>query len=82
MSTNSEDDPKFDEELPDPNDPENQRFRLPHQQMNWLKSKYEQNPHPSPHDVAEMAKKLGMNKRKLRIWFQNRRAVAKRKARN
>ncbi|ORY52303.1 hypothetical protein BCR33DRAFT_823902 [Rhizoclosmatium globosum] len=49
-------------------DPDAKRFRLPKQQMDWLKSRYEENPFPTPDEVLVMANKLGMNKRKLRIW--------------
>ncbi|KAI9351178.1 hypothetical protein BDR26DRAFT_914566, partial [Obelidium mucronatum] len=69
----SADDDIFDEDLPDPNDPDAKRFRLPKKQMDWLKRRYEETPHPTQEELMAFSSKIGMNKRKLRIWFQNRR---------
>ncbi|KAJ3066145.1 hypothetical protein HDU98_010534 [Podochytrium sp. JEL0797] len=71
---------EFDESIPNPKtDPNVQRIRMPKKQMEWLKQRYAENPHPTPERMKEMADRVGMEKRKLRIWFQNRRAVEKRR---
>ncbi|KAJ3250307.1 hypothetical protein HDU77_006788 [Chytriomyces hyalinus] len=56
------------------------RHRIPRDQMSWLRERYAENPHPTPAQMHVMARQLGMDRRKLRVWFQNRRAVAKKKA--
>ncbi|KAI8827988.1 hypothetical protein BJ741DRAFT_627774 [Chytriomyces cf. hyalinus JEL632] len=72
IQTKDEDD-DFDKE-------KGKRHRIPRDQMSWLRERYAENPHPTPAQMHVMARQLGMDRRKLRVWFQNRRAVAKKKA--
>ncbi|KAJ3080020.1 hypothetical protein HDU99_009508, partial [Rhizoclosmatium hyalinum] len=58
----------------------NKRFRLPKEQMAWLKELFDQNPLPSSAEAERIAAEIGVDVQKIKIFFQNRRAAEKRRA--
>ncbi|KAJ3243094.1 hypothetical protein HDU77_007948 [Chytriomyces hyalinus] len=58
----------------------NKRFRIPRDQMVWLKKVFSETPLPSIERIAEIADEVGVDVHKIKIWFQNRRAANKRRA--
>ncbi|KAJ3291429.1 hypothetical protein HDU79_002425 [Rhizoclosmatium sp. JEL0117] len=55
-----------------------QRTPIPRDQKLRLKELFAQDPYPKPARMAEIAQELGLEKLKVRIWFQNQRAAVKR----
>ncbi|KAI8827496.1 hypothetical protein BJ741DRAFT_714282 [Chytriomyces cf. hyalinus JEL632] len=58
----------------------NKRFRIPRDQMVWLKKVFSETPLPSIERMAEIANEVDVDVHKIKIWFQNRRAANKRRA--
>ncbi|KAJ3206505.1 hypothetical protein HDU83_001831 [Entophlyctis luteolus] len=57
----------------------NKRFIMSREHLKWLKSVFEETPFPSAERMQQISEVVGMDKRQVRVWFQNRRAVEKRK---
>ncbi|KAI8827984.1 hypothetical protein BJ741DRAFT_441522 [Chytriomyces cf. hyalinus JEL632] len=56
-------------------DPRRQRrYRIPKDEMEGLKEFFERNSRPSSEQIYTLSAKLGMEERKVRIWFQNMRS--------
>ncbi|KAJ3243053.1 hypothetical protein HDU78_000883 [Chytriomyces hyalinus] len=55
------------------------RFIMSREHLRWLKQIFEETPFPSSDQMQYIADTVGMDKRQVRVWFQNRRAVLKRK---
>ncbi|KAJ3240115.1 hypothetical protein HDU81_004535 [Chytriomyces hyalinus] len=55
------------------------RFIMSREHLRWLKQIFEETPFPSGEQMQYIADTVGMDKRQVRVWFQNRRAVLKRK---
>ncbi|ORY43357.1 hypothetical protein BCR33DRAFT_717585 [Rhizoclosmatium globosum] len=62
----------------DGHDTKPKRHNLPKAQFEWLKQRYLETPRPSRQQTREWSKLLGMEQRAVRVWFENKRAVAKR----
>ncbi|KAL5628729.1 hypothetical protein BROUX41_002120 [Berkeleyomyces rouxiae] len=55
------------------------RFRLTHQQTRFLMSEFASQPHPDALRREELSRQIpGLSPRQVQVWFQNRRAKAKR----
>ncbi|KAJ3351882.1 hypothetical protein HDU83_008515 [Entophlyctis luteolus] len=57
----------------------NKRFIMSREHLKWLKSVFDETPFPSAERMQQISEVVGMDKRQVRVWFQNRRAVEKRK---
>lgn len=57
------------------------RQRTTSEQRDLLMAAFETNPMPSPEMKRELAQRLGMNHKRVQVWFQNRRAEYKREQR-
>ncbi|ORY52048.1 hypothetical protein BCR33DRAFT_733559 [Rhizoclosmatium globosum] len=55
-----------------------QRIPIPREQKLRLKQLFAQDPYPKPARMAEIAQELGLEKLKVRIWYQNQRSSLKR----
>ncbi|KAI8611407.1 hypothetical protein BC830DRAFT_659017 [Chytriomyces sp. MP71] len=54
------------------------RVPIPRRAKGVLKKIFEGTPHPSPARIAEISAALGLERKKVRVWFQNQRAQLKR----
>ncbi|KAI9295966.1 hypothetical protein K502DRAFT_194590 [Neoconidiobolus thromboides FSU 785] len=62
-------------------EPNQFRFRLLDSHVNMLEALYNNNPRPSLKTRKELASRMGIEQRKIQIWFQNRRAKDNREKR-
>ncbi|ORY52300.1 hypothetical protein BCR33DRAFT_711640 [Rhizoclosmatium globosum] len=55
------------------------RFIMSREHLKWLKKVFEETPFPTAEQMQHISEVVGMDRRQVRVWFQNRRAVEKRK---
>ncbi|KAJ3062342.1 hypothetical protein HDU98_001779 [Podochytrium sp. JEL0797] len=55
------------------------RFIMSREHLKWLKKMFEETPFPTSDQMQHISEVVGMDRRQVRVWFQNRRAVEKRK---
>ncbi|KAJ3027544.1 UNVERIFIED_CONTAM: hypothetical protein HDU68_003630 [Siphonaria sp. JEL0065] len=55
------------------------RFIMSRDHLKWLKKIFDETPFPSGEQMQHISDVVGMDRRQVRVWFQNRRAVEKRK---
>ncbi|KAI8610462.1 hypothetical protein BC830DRAFT_1054743, partial [Chytriomyces sp. MP71] len=53
------------------------RFIMSRDHLKWMKKIFEDTPFPSSEQMGFIGETVGMDKRQVRVWFQNRRAVLK-----
>ncbi|KAI9351181.1 hypothetical protein BDR26DRAFT_890865 [Obelidium mucronatum] len=55
------------------------RFIMSREHLKWLKNIFDETPFPTSERMQHVSDVVGMDRRQVRVWFQNRRAVEKRK---